>query len=476
MTGIAFAQTDSRPKLDARLLNIDASRALMLQRGTSRVLVPFERQASASKAEDGPPSGPDSEVSPTYLVDKFEAMSSEIDDDFDRYIPYSDELIRDHTSLNTYYFYPGGYLLKRDATDGYEIDFLHRTRDDDSADELILLTFTLAPRHLDGAVPLLETLADYAIEPLNDKEVDLNRFPISSVKVNLGGLSSIIPEENIRVINQPRRVGDNIRVQATMDQSQKEEVVASIRDYGLSGDIEFLTNDDSFMLIVPYFVSFTDYAGEWLTDITRLTTSDSVSNVSPFPVRLNGIAAYVKPRTGGSIKRYYVPLAEPAILSPGAVASADRAYDELFENYGQPISTWPVYDRLECEDCLNAIEREILVSPAMASRTDLPIEAIPMVFDRFSLFKVLVEVRSRYFSASGDAMETRNFTLRPEETMLATQLFVDREADGAVFEYRITPFHNEGVETRTSEWLSTDGLMDITIHPGLIGPLVPAAD
>lgn len=465
-----FAQTAA--KLDSAVL----ADTLALQRGSTRILVPYGKQGASTKEEDGPPSGPDVDISPTYLVDKFAGYSDSIDDDFDRYLPYSDELIRDHTSLNTFYFYPGGYLLRRDKQDGYDINFLHRTRDEESSSDLILLTFTLSPRHLDGALPLLEELADFAIEPLNNKPVDLNRLPISSVKVNLGGLTALIPEENVRVINSPRRVGDDIRVQASMTQSQKEDVVASIRSGGLSGDILFRTNNESFELVVPYYVSFTDYAGEWFSDVTELSTTDSFTNVSPFPLVLAGVAAYVKPSSSAQIRRYFVPLAQPTVLSPGAVASSDRGYDDLFRDYGEPVATWPVFERAECEECLDAIEREILVSPSMASRAELPIEVIPSVFEQFTLFKILVEIRSQYFSPSGDAVETRSFTLRGDETRTTAELYLDRENQDAetVFEYRIRPFHAEGLDTSFSDWQIDDGLMDITVHAGMIRPLVPS--
>jgi hypothetical protein len=468
----SLAQTE----FNHRLSNEALAKVLTLQRGTATVLRPFEDQAAGSAADDGPPSGPDYDVSPVYLVDHFASVSNYIDDDFDRFIPYSDELIRDHTSLNTYYFYPAGYLLKRNTTDGYDINFLHRTREGESSDELIILTFTLEPRHLDGAIPLLETLADYAVEPLNSKDVDLNRLAISDVNVNLGGLSTLIPEDSIRVINSPRRVGDPIRVQASMNQAQKEDIVATIRSGGLSGDIIFHTNNDAFQLIVPYYVNFTDYSGEWLTDVSELSTADSVRNVSPFPLLVQGVAAYVKPRSGRQIKRYFAPLAEPVVMPPGAVASSDKAYGELFSSYGDSIATWVVWERVTCEDCLNAIERDILVSPAMASRAELSIEAIPNVFDQYSLFKILLEVRSNYFSASGDLSETKSFTLRPDATHITVPLFVDRDAAGSIFEYRIKPFHSSGSETAISEWQPDGSLMDITVHSGMIAPLFPGTE
>lgn len=428
------------------------------------------------KQEDGEPTGPNNEISPMYLADRFEALSPRhIRADFEHQIPFSDELIRDHTSLNTYYFYPAGYLLNYDRTDGFEINFLHRTLSDDLANQTVMMSFTLVPRQLDGAIPLLQSLADYAIKPANDKPVDLQRLPISDVTINLAGLSSIIPEENIHIINQPQRVGDSIRVQASMTQSQKEDVVASIRSGGLAGDIVFKTNNNSFQLVIPFIISFTDFAGDWLSDVTTVSANDVIENLSPYPVLVSGIVVYAKAASENKLKRHFVPLAKPVVIDAGGRGRTDKGFNDLVASFGDVVSAWPSFERVTCDECLNAVERKILVSPAQASRVSLPIEAIPNVFEQFSLFKVLVEVRSTHFSASNDVVEVRNFTLRSDETIASATLYADRDnASGTTFEYRVKPFHNDGLTLGTSEWRSNQGVMDITITAGDIAPLIPS--
>ena len=478
---MASAHADTLVASD-RLLeakNVRLFNAYNFKRSSSRNLESKSTQAATEKEEDGDPTGPDNEISPTYLADRFEASSPRfIRTDFDTVMPFSDEIFRDHTSLNTYYFYPAGYLLKYDNNDGFDINFLHRTRTDESAEELIMLNFTLEPRQLDGGMSLLRELARYAIKPANDKEVDLLRLPISDVNVSLSGLSSLIPAENVQIINSPQKVGDPIRVQAAMTQSQKEDVVASIRSGGLSGDIVFKTYNDSFELIVPYYVSFTEFAGQWISDITQLDRSDSITNHSPYPVLLTGVVVYAKSKSGDRLNRHAIPLAEPVVMDSGSMAKADRAFTELVSGYGNVVSAWPSFERVSCDECLNNIERQILTSPAQASRTELPIEAIPNVFENFSLFKVLVEVKSDLFSPAGDNSETKVFTLRADASSLSTTLYVNKDNDArqANFEYRIKPYHNDGLPIGFSEWKSNDGVMDITLTAGDIRPLLPVIE
>ena len=471
---LSYADTN-QPSAKLAVKDLRVINAVNFKPARAQLLYLKTTPPATDKQEDGEPTGPNNEISPMYLADRFEALSPRhIRADFEHHIPFSDELIRDHTSLNTYYFYPAGYLLNYDRTDGFEISFLHRTLSDELADQTVMMSFTLVPRQLDGAIPLLQSLADYAIKPANDKPVNLQRLPISDVTINLAGLSSIIPAENIHIINQPQRVGDTIRVQASMTQSQKEDVVASIRSGGLAGDIVFKTNNNSFQLVVPFIISFTDFAGDWLTDVTTVAANDVIENLSPYPVLMSGIVVYVKAVSENKLKRHVVPLAKPVVIDAGGRGKTDTGFKELVASLGEVVSAWPDFERVTCDACLNAVERKILVSPAQASRVSLPIEAIPNVFDQFSLYKILVEVKSTHFAASNDVVEVRNFTLRADDTLSSATLYADRDsASGATFEYRVKPYHNEGLELGTSEWQSNHGVMDITITAGDIAPLMP---
>ncbi|WP_239250381.1 hypothetical protein, partial [Candidatus Nitrotoga sp. M5] len=478
----AVAQTAVTAKqLSAKQLSAKNLRVLSsysFKSSKAKIIAPRSTQATTTEEEDGDPTGPNTEFN-TDLVDLFEPSSPKyIRADFEAHIPFARTLFRDHTSLNTFYFYPAGYLLEYDATDGFDINFLHRTRADESQEELIVLNFTLQTRRLNGGMSLLQELAQYAIKPANDKPVSLQRLPVDSVRVDIAGLSSLIPEENVKIINSPSMIGDPIRVQATLTQSQKEDVVASIRDGGVAGRVIFTTNNNSVELEIPYFVSFTDFAGQWITDISQLDTTDSIKNLSPYPLMVSGVVVYAKSKTGNKLHRHQIPFVTPVVLEAGAVARADKSFAELVSSYGEVVSAWPVIKRVICDECLNVIERDILVSPAQASRTNLPIEAIPNIFDQFSLFKVLVEVRSSLFSPNNEFSEVKNFTLRADATEASVTLYVNRDNTESIsnFEYRIKPFHNEGLNLPFTDWKPDNGVMDITVTAGDIRPLMPEQD
>ena len=441
---------------------------------SAQVLIEKSTQAAQDKEDDGEPTGPTNEVSRVFLKDKF-SFARNLVDDFESKLSYSNVLYRDHTSINTYYFHPAGYLLEYDEQDGFGLKFLHRTRTDDTDDDLLILSLKLVPRHSPGSLRIIEELANYAIKPANGKAVNLLRFPVTSVKVNLQGINTFIPSENITVANNPREVGDPIRIQATMTQSQKEDIVSSIRDGGLEGEIDFVTNNGSFGLPIDFFVSFTDFAGNWLSDLDTLSPSNSLKNISPHPVLLSGLVVYEKSRRSKSLKRRRLLLQNPVVIEPGQSAMASKSYADLVKGFEDVVAIWPEFSRVECESCLDDIEKAILTSAAQATKIPLPIEIIPVLFERHDLFKVLVEVRSKGFSAANDILEVKTFTLRSDSPLLTTNLFVNRSEmqEQTIFEYRVKPFDMAGTDYRFTPWTSDDGVLDITLTAADIRAATP---
>jgi len=449
-----------------QLNNASLLQGYQFSQAKAYVLKAPDSQAATDETDDGEPTGPSGEVPATLLADVFDAASPRhIREDFEDRIPFNQKLFRDHTSLNTYYFYPSGYLLKRDATDGFEINFLHRTRDDNSGDELITLTFTLVPRELYGGVTLVKKLAAFAIEPpANRKPLDFKRLPVSDVKISMEGLSGFIPEDNIRVLRRPQEVGDPITVQATMNQGQKENLVATIRDGGLSGYVTFETNDGSFQLEIPYILSFTEYSGGWFTDVEDISIEGKFKNISPYPLLFTGFVAYMQ-KGSQQIKRHEIPIKEAVLMEPGAVARSDKTFQELINPHGNLIAAWPNYERVTCDECLNAIEQKILVSPAQARKVDLPIEVIPMLFEQLGIYKVLVEIKSKLFSPNSKYQDSKVYTLREDQSQTTATLYINRDEDGdsGNFEYRVKPILSSGEASSFSDWKSDQGVMDITV-------------
>ena len=428
--------------------------------------VPRDSQPANDTEDDGDPTGPTTEVGIINLTDQFEAVSPiNFSEDFEKIIPFSPVIYRDHSSLNTYYFYPSKYFLKYDASsDGFDLNFLHRTRTESSGEDLVLMSFTLAPRELPGSVPLITELVKLAVKPANNKPVEMLRLPISSVEMNLLGLGTYIPPENIVVTNTPKDVGDDIKVQARLTQSQKEEIVASLRDGGLSGEVNFITNGGEVSLPIPFSIEFSDYSGDWVSNIRELSTENSIKNQSPYPLNMKGLVAYTK--SGATLKRHRIAMASQTVMQPTAMAKADKAYSQLVSGKGSVLAVFPDFERVACQQCEDAVERKILVSASQASRSQLPIEAIPNVFaegtfENSTIFKIAVDVKSNLFSSNNLQEETKTLTLRSESTSGSLDVFVNRDSDENEFEYRVRAFDDNG--EKIGSWKESRGVMDITI-------------
>ena len=436
-----------------------------------RITKPFPKKP----ANPNKPTGPDPSLTPIDLVNALDPGTGRIELDFRERIRWSKELIADHSSPNTFYYYPREYLLTREVKNkgGYNLKFSYKYLDGDSSGDNVKLEFEAAPPDLPGDTALLRKLANIAIKPSNGKPIELKPLAIKSVAIKLHGLEAFIGPEKIRVINSPRHVGEAIKIEAVMSESIKEEIVTSLRNMGSGGDV--IVTLENGEITIPLNLSFSNYSGPWFSNIRELGPNRSLKNLSPFPLGIKGIVGYVVPKNGPTrIERQYKPLSDINLILPGAERSTNLKHKDLFKNSREILATWVDFEAItECNECLNTIEKDVLAVSSIVSKSQLNIEAIPSVFDQFGLFKILVEVKSRHFKSGSDWEDIRSFDLRTSSTQTSTFLYLDRdkEYDHASFAYRLKPIRSDGAPAAFSDWKESSS-MDITITPHHIKPLL----
>lgn len=436
-----------------------------------KVTKPFAKSTTNSNK----PTGPDPSLTGVDLAHTLDPGTGRIERDFEERIRWSKQLIADHTSPNTFYYYPREYLLTREgkSNGGYNLKFSYKYLDGDSNGDNVKLEFEAAPPDMPGDTALLQKLASFAVKPSNGKSVELKPLEIKSVKIKLHGLEGFIAPEKIRVINSPRHVGEKIKIEALMSESIKEEFVTSLRNMGSGGDV--IVTLENGEITIPLNLSFSNYSGPWFSDIRELGPSRPLKNLSPFPAGIKGIVGYVIPKNGPArIERQYKSLSEINLILPGAERSTTLRHGDLFRNSKTVLATWVDFEAItECDECLNAIEKEVLAVSSIVSKSQLNIEAIPSIFDQFGLFKILVEIKSRHFKSGADWEDVQSFDLRPASTQTSAFLYLDRdkEYDHASFAYRLKPITSDGSPSTFSDWKESSS-MDITITPLQITPLV----
>lgn len=436
-----------------------------------KVTKPF----TISTTDPNKPTGPDPSLTGVDLAHALDPGTGRIESDFAERIRWSKQLIADHSSPNTFYYYPREYLLTREgkSNGGYNLKFSYKYLDGDSNGDNVKLEFEAAPPDMPGDTALLQKLASFAVKPSNGKPVELKPLAIKSVQIKLHGLEGFIAPEKIRVINSPRHVGEKIKIEALMSESIKEEIVTSLRNMGSGGDV--IVTLENGEITIPLNLSFSNYSGPWFSDIRELSPSRPLTNLSPFPAGIKGIVGYVIPKSGATrIERQYKPLSEINLILPEAERSATVRHQDLFQNSQSVLATWVDFEAItECDECMNAIEKEVLAVSSIVSKSKLNIEAIPSVFDQFGLFKILVEIKSRHFKSGADWEDVQSFDLRPASTQTSAFLYLDRdkEYDHASFAFRVKPITSDGSPTTYSDWKESSS-MDITITPHHINPLV----
>ena len=440
--GLPISTTTSQKLILAQKSNLLVKKNFNLANNLRfKITKPFEK----SPAKSDKPTGPDPSLTGVDLAHTLDPGTGRIERDFEEKIRWSKQLIADHTSPNTFYYYPREYLLTREGENrgGYNLKFSYKYLDGETSSDNVKLEFEAAPPDMPGDTALLQKLASFAIKPSNGKPVDLKPLAIKSVKIKLHGLEGFIAPEKIRVINSPRHVGEKIKIEAAMSESIKEEIVTSLRNMGSGGDV--IVTLENGEITIPLNLSFSNYSGPWFSDIRELGPSRPLKNLSPFPAGIKGIVGYVIPKNGPArIERQYKSLSEINLILPGAERSTTLRHKDLFQTSRAVLATWVDFEAItECDECLNAIEKEVLAVSSIVSKSQLNIEVIPSVFDQFGLFKILVEIKSRHFKSGADWEDVRSFDLRPASTQTSAFLYLDRDKDydHASFSFRLKTDH-----------------------------------
>jgi hypothetical protein len=392
--------------------------------------------------------------------------NSRIETDFEQAMGWDSSIWSDGQDDNVFYYLPREYRISIEVPDrNLALTFNHEIATERHGDKTVLMRAQLRPPRQDGDLRLLVALARRAIEDLGGRDdVTLKPYPIASARVELEALANSlgISSEDVSIATVPNDIRDPITIFVRMDEPTKENLVAMMRSGPLGGRVHFESSNGS-VVETNIILSLRDLSGEPVPTLSQLRGSERLTNNTFFPVRLNGIVAYVSGRNG-QLSRQYLPFQSAVTLIPGQ----SRGFPYPGSQFsGTPVHGWFDYDvDSNCEDCLADLERKALSMAGLTKREELVIEALPAVFDRLDIAKINVEVRSYFFDASGTVQESRVVRLYPDNSVAALVLFLDRDrgADETRYEYRTEAYLNSGERIPFSSWQSA-AVMDLTLTP-----------
>lgn len=365
----------------------------------------------------------------------------------------SQRIIQDAEAPNHFYYMPSELRLLL-TSHGYEVNFQYNatTSDDKSS---VLMTARMAPPERYGDTALLKAILEEVMQSaLATKELPLTAKPhihaIGAMNAELdfttieGGLK--ISKERIG-IQMPATLWDPMTITMRLTPDEAEAILALLSGAGISGDLRVEVSGKE--LNIPFVMRYTRFTGEPLPEIeawARGESVKSVTNITPFPISLESLNAYVKTPTGPEpiVKK----LKKSSPLKPGEsrklhLPSARKVFknDPLIVWFGMTIHT-------DCEPCLKAIDEEVRSGIALNPLETLVFEAIPNIFEKFHIYKIRLKVKTPYFTQKANKISTKEIELTSDKNSdNSLRIYVPQHTgnnEPLLFKYKIILIHEDG--------------------------------
>ena len=402
------------------------------------------------KTEPAEPGGPD----PSATLD----LSDVIDDsallaDLGMVCGWDSHLIlQDKDAGNVFYYIPRAFLLKRDA-DGYRLNVQYNTRVE-AGQPSVMVTAELQAPHLPGDVHLLKSILRQAFGLKPADPLTVKALPGLGATADLQALATglALPAERIH-LNPPAHLKQVFRLTLSLTQDETEEVLAQIAHDGLVGTLNVAVAQTR--IPVPIRIRYSQFSGSRLKGFDAWAKGRgiaSLENITDFPVTLAAINAYRL--KNGKLERISKKL-KPVRIDPGTDRPLKLPPAEKLLGDNRMV-TWMGLDLGEnCTDCLETIDRRIRKGVALAPGSRIHMEAIPGLFDEFSVYKLIVHVQSPYFTAQASTVQKKEITLTADNNVsenLMVYVPSDKGADPLLYKYRLEAVTQTGQTRMAAQW------------------------
>ncbi len=368
-------------------------------------------------------------------------------------------IVQDKKAPNYFYYVPSRFLLEYDE-EGYGL-YVQYNSSEKEGDASVLITAHLAAPYKTGDISLLKAMLRHTMGLTDKVPLKIRAIQPTDVELDVETLSTglSIPKERIAV-QLPGSLRDTMTLTMRLTPDETEEVLALLSGAGLSGNVVVKVQEGS--LTIPFHLTYTEFAGDPIPEISEWAKGKSiakVTNVTPFPVTLRSIDAYVNTPKGPA-------LVSKALKRTSAIAPHKArpfklpSARELFGR--QPLMAW--FDmrlETECEPCLKKIDEEVRSGIALNPLENLSFEAIPSVFEKYGIYKIRLKVKTPYFTKKANKIAIKEIELTKEhhrdETLRIYMPPIKEGSEPLLFKYKITLVLESGemVEGGWHKWRDT---------------------
>lgn len=263
-------------------------------------------------------------------------------------------------------------------------------------------------------------------------------------------------------IRAPKSIRDPIELSISMKESVMQEVVTFLRNGGLRDGV-VLIDAGTANVQIPINFELDQFSGPITTDFSNVGPGHPLRNLGPLPITLKGFVVYSKHNS--VIERSYTSFRNPVYVPPGATRTVPNFRSMV---KGVFLMAWFDLDQdSSCQSCFDAVEKQLLAVAGLTRKDTLTIEAIPNIFSDMGIFKIVIEVKSPFFTAANDDLEVHDVVLKKDAPSKSLILYIDKDKEVSErrVSYRYEIISTDGKNPAVfSRWRESDTL-DITITP-----------
>lgn len=370
-------------------------------------------------------------------------------------------IFQDEAAGHVFYYLPREILLLHDETGyGLNVQYNHIA---EPGQPSVMLTAEMAAPHRDGDVGLLRAILReaFGLSPSDPLALHSMKGIGATVDFDASVTGLSLSPERIHVY-PPASLRHSFRLTLALTQDELEEVLAQISREGLSGRLWVPAGSESVPVPVPVRIRYGRFTGQSVKGFDQWMNkrpSGKIVNLTHFPMRMDAIHAYRM--KAGRLERISRHLKEVQPLSPKdqRTFSLPAVENVLGENIlvawlGASLDT-------SCDDCFQAIDRDVRKGVALAPASALHLEAIPGVFRELGIYKLVVRIRSPYFVAGGSGVREKEVSLTETEHVnsgLLVYVPEDRGPEPLLYQYRFRMIRQSGDMVESTSWQDARGL------------------
>lgn len=362
-------------------------------------------------------------------------------------------IFQDLAAGHVFYYLPREILLlHNEAGYGLNVQYNHLA---DPGEPSVMVTAQMMAPHREGDVRLLRAVLKeaFGLGPSSPLEIrSLNGLGATvDFEAVTAGLS--LSPDRIHVY-PPASLRQPFRLTLTLTQDEVEEILAQISREGLSGRLWVQVGPEP--VPIPILIRYGSFSGSWVKGFdewVRGKPSGTLENLTSFPLTIEGINAYrinenrleriarkikgIAPLLPKTERKFRLPAVGNVLGDDVLVAWLGGALDTTYEAG------------------LKAIDQEVRRGVALAPASPVNLEAIPGIFSQFGIYKLVIRLRSPYFTAGGSGVTERETALTETENRssgLVLYIPEDRGPDPLLFQYRLMLVKESGETIQGNAW------------------------